>query len=56
MLSLIRGISKIKQAGVYKKTEANSQIQRTNQWLPVGRGKGEGQDKGRGLRDTNYVV
>ena len=25
------------------KKEAYSQIQRTNQWLPVGRGKGEGQ-------------
>ena len=32
------------------------QIQKTNQWLPVGRGKEEGQDRGWGLRDTKYCV
>ena len=29
---------------------------RTNQWLLVGRGKGEGQYRSRGVRDTNYYV
>ena len=29
----------------YNKTETDSQIQRTNQWLPVGKGKGEREDK-----------
>ena len=24
-------------------------------WLPVGEGRGEGQERGRGLRETNYV-
>ena len=38
----------------YKKKTADSQIQRTNQWLPVRRGKGEGQYRGTGLRGTNY--
>ena len=32
-----------------------SLIQRTNQWLPVGKQQGEGQEWGMGLRDTNYV-
>ena len=41
---------------IYNKTEKDSQKQRTNYWLPVGRGKGGGQDRGRGLRDTNYYV
>ena len=40
----------------FNKTETDSQIQRTNQQLAVGRGKGEGQWRGRGLRGTNYYV
>ena len=31
-------------------------MQRTNQWLPVGRQKGKGQYRGRVLRDANYYV
>lgn len=38
------------------KTETDSQVQKTNQWIPVGRGSGEGQDSGMELRDTNYCV
>ena len=30
---------------IYNKVEIDSQIQRTNQWLPEGTGKGEEQDK-----------
>ena len=40
----------------YNKKEKDSQIQRTNQWLPVGRGKGSRANKGKGLRGTNYYV
>ena len=40
---------------VYNKT--NSQMWRTNQWLPIERGKeGEGQDTGTELRDINYQL
>ena len=35
-----------KQTNEYNKTESDSQIQRTNYWLPVGRGKGEGAIEG----------
>ena len=56
MTSLICGILKIQQTSEYNKKEAGSQIQRTNEWGPVGRGKGEGQDRGRGLRGINYYV
>ena len=45
MISLIYEILKIQQTGEYNKKAADSQIQRTNQWLPVGRGRGEGQDR-----------
>ena len=45
------GNQKIKQMNEYNKTEKDAQIQRTNQV-----GKGEGQDKGRILRGTNYNV
>ena len=38
----------------YNKTETDSQIQRTNQWLPEERG--EGQNKGWGLRGKTYYV
>ena len=37
----------------YDKAETDSQILRTNQWLPVWRGNREGKDKRRGLRGTN---
>ena len=40
----------------YNKKEADSQIQRTNQCLPVGKRKGEGQDTGRELRGIKYYV
>ena len=40
MLSLIYGTKKIQQTSEYNKKETDSQIQRTNQWLPVGRGNG----------------
>ena len=32
-----------------------SLIQRSNQWLPVGKQQREGQEWGMGLRDTNYI-
>ena len=54
MLSLIRRI--LKQTSEYNTKETNSQIQRTNEWLPVGRGKSKGQDRGRGLRGTYYII
>lgn len=41
---------------VYNKTQTNSQIQRTNYWLLVRRGNGEGQNRGTRLRDTNYCI
>ena len=44
MLSFTCGIKKLKQISDYNKKERDSQIQRTNQWLPVG--TGEGQDRG----------
>ena len=37
-------------------TETDPQIQKTNQWLPVGRWKREGQDRGMEFRCTNYYV
>ena len=40
----------------YNKTETDSQIQGTDQCLPVRRGKAEGQEKGKGLRDTDYYI
>ena len=46
---------KLKQANEYNKIETDSQIDRTNQWLPVGRGKGEGQDRSKGLTGTSYL-
>ena len=39
----------------YNKKETDL-LERTNQWLPVGEERGEGQDRSRGLRDTNYYV
>ena len=43
---------KTQQTSEYNKKEADSQ--RTDYWLPVGRGNGEGQDRGRGLKSTKY--
>ena len=40
--SLMCGVQKIKQMNVYDKTETDSQIQRTNHWLLVGRRKDGG--------------
>ena len=37
--SLMCGVQKIKQMNVYNKPETDSQIQRTNHWLLVGRRK-----------------
>ena len=47
---------KNKQMRICKKTAADSQIQGTDQWSPVRRGKGGGQEKSRRLRDTNYYA
>jgi len=44
MFSLICGIWKTEQMSKYK-TEADSQIQRTNKWLPEGREMGDGQSR-----------
>ena len=40
---------------VYAK-QKDSQIQKTNLWLPKGRGKGEGQIRGMVLTGTNYYI
>ena len=37
MLSLLCGIKKIKKNNEYNKTKTDSQVQRTNLWLPVGK-------------------
>ena len=55
-LLLICGILKIKQRNGCNQTETDSQIQRTNSWLPVGWWAGEGQDRGRGIRDIKYYI
>ena len=41
----------IQQTTKYNKKEADSKIWRTNEWSPVGRGKGEGAIKGWGEKD-----
>ena len=59
MISLLCGILKIQQTSEYNNNNNNktdSQIYRTNQWLPVGRGQEGGANKGRGLRGTKYYV
>ena len=38
------------------KTEIDSQTQKTNLWLPKGKGREEGQISGMGLRDTNCYL
>ena len=37
----------------YNKTEIDLRYREKNEWLPVGREKGVGQDSSRGLRGTN---
>ena len=39
MISLIHGIQKIQQTSEYNRKEADTQTQRRNYWLPVGRRK-----------------
>ena len=56
MFLLIRGIQKIKQMNEYTKTEIDSQIQEQTTGYQWGEGSGEGQDRGRGLRDIHYYV
>ena len=50
MLPLTCG--KLKQINPYNKTD--SEIQATNQWLPVRRRNGKGHERSRRLRGTNY--
>ena len=45
-----------KQTNEYNKTESDSQIQRTNYWLPVGRGKGEGAIEGQGIKRYELFI
>ena len=40
-LTLTCGSLKVKQTNVYNRTETDSQIEKTNQWLPKERGKVE---------------
>ena len=53
MVSLMCGIEKTQQTSEYNGKEADSQIQRMNEWLPVGRGEREGWDKNRDISGTN---
>ena len=55
MLSIIGGILKIKQVNITKKRQTHRYREQIsgNLW---GDGKGEGQDRDRGLRGTNYHV
>ena len=46
MLFLMCGIENLKQANKYNETETDSQIQKTNQWLPGWRENGGGTRKG----------
>ena len=39
----------------YNKTEIDSQIYRTNYWLPMGREKAGGAKQGQGMRGTNSM-
>ena len=41
---------------VYRKTEADSKIYKTHDWLPVGREKGKGVRWGMELGHTNYCI
>ena len=47
----------MKQTSEYNTKETDSQIQRTNEWLPVWRGKGRrARDRRRGLRGRSYYA
>ena len=46
----------IKETNDYTKRETDLQIWGTNQWLAGEKGRGEEQDRGRGLRGTNRYV
>ena len=50
MISHTWNLKKIKQTSEYNKNETDSQMSRTNQWLPVGKGKGEGARYGQGIK------
>ena len=41
---------------IHSKTETDSQIQKTDQWIPVWSGRGKGQDRDMKLRDTKYYA
>ena len=56
MISFICGILKNDTNELIYKTEIDSQIQKTNLWLPKGKGGGEGQISDLGLTDTNYYI
>ena len=47
MISLICGI---------QKTKTDSQIQRTNRWLPDGKGVGELSEKGEGIKYKLIII
>ena len=55
MLLLICGSQKIKQMHITKQKQMHRYREQTSgyQW---GKGKGDGQDRGRGLRGTDYYV
>ena len=53
MISRMCGIQKMQQTSGYKTKAGDSQIQRTNQGLPIGRGKWGRARQGRVLRSTN---
>ena len=55
MLKGLLDMETTNQTNVFNKTETDSQIQRTSgyQW---GERSGEGQDRSRGLRGTNYYA
>ena len=55
MLTLKCGISKVKETSEYNKKEKLTDIE-NKLVVTVGRGKGEGQNRGRRLKNTNYYV
>ena len=55
MLSPMCGTLK-KKRNEYNKTETDSQMQKTNEWLPLRRGEEEGQDGDTASIDTNHYV
>ena len=49
----------IQQIWIEQRREADSQIQKTNQWLPAGRGKGQGgkwQYRNRGINKRILII